>query len=657
MSKLHQSKHTVVEVFGMMEDTRTSNSGHKISLALISTYPDMAKVFTQLAEREGLSPYIAFATLDEAAAIAKEIEPYTDVILSRGGTADYITDAVDIPVVSIPITPFDAMRSVFLIKNRVREIGFFNYREKMYGIHDIEMMFGVKIHEYTFLSEQEIEQGIQDAKSKGVAIVIGGIVTVRLAQKHQLEGILIECGEEAVYRSLCEAVHLAQVQRAERSRAARFKMVLDSIAEGIIVTNEQNYVTIYNPAAERIFRIPSSNVIDHRVQDVVPNTRMHLVFEKGEAEIAVLQEVHGGIIATNRVPILLDGKRIGVVSTFEDVTKIQQLEHLIRKQIHAKGFVAKHGFPDILTADSQMIELKELAALYATTDSAVLIQGETGTGKELFAQGTHNASKRCNGPFVAVNCAAIPEHLLESELFGYEGGAFTGARKEGKQGLFELAHKGTIFLDEIGEIPKSLQARLLRVLQEKEIMRVGGGKIVPVDIRIISATNKNLEQKVEQGEFREDLYYRLNVFNLRIPSLRERKDDIILLAVHFLQRFKVDVDYDIMVRELEPLLIQYEWPGNIRELYSVMERLSLLACRSSSRPRWVEMLQKVMLKPVFDDALITVRVSLDQGLKQAVNQVEKSIIDIMLAKYDHDQEQVAKLLGVGRTTLWRKANQ
>jgi transcriptional regulator, propionate catabolism operon regulatory protein len=319
--------------------------------------------------------------------------------------------------------------------------------------------------------------------------------------------------------------------------------------------------------------------------------------------------------------------------------------------------VAKHGFPDILTADSQMIELKELAALYATTDSAVLIQGETGTGKELFAQGTHNASKRCNGPFVAVNCAAIPEHLLESELFGYEGGAFTGARKEGKQGLFELAHKGTIFLDEIGEIPKSLQARLLRVLQEKEIMRVGGGKIVPVDIRIISATNKNLEQKVEQGEFREDLYYRLNVFNLRIPSLRERKDDIILLAVHFLQRFKVDVDYDIMVRELEPLLIQYEWPGNIRELYSVMERLSLLACRSSSRPRWVEMLQKVMLKPVFDDALITVRVSLDQGLKQAVNQVEKSIIDIMLAKYDHDQEQVAKLLGVGRTTLWRKANQ
>lgn len=627
---------------------------NKVSLALISTYPEMAKLFVKLAEKEGLKPYIAFATLDEAANIASEIKPHTDVILSRGGTAEYIKAAVDIPVVSIPITPFDAARAVCSVKDRAREIGFFNYKEQMFGIREIEAMFGIKIHEYTFVSEQDIDQGIRDAKGKGVSVIIGGIIAVRLAEKYGLEGVLIECGEEAVYRSMGEAIHLAQVRRTERSRAARFKMVLDSITEGIIVTDEHNCVTIYNPAAKRIFRIPGSEVVGRQVQEVIPNTRMHVVFETGKPEMADLQDVHGGIIATSRIPILLDGKRIGVVSTFEDVTKIQQLEQLIRKQIHAKGFVAKHQFSDILTASSQMLELKELAALYATTDGAVLIQGESGTGKELFAQSIHSASKRSHGPFVAVNCAAIPEHLLESELFGYEGGAFTGAKKEGKQGLFELAHKGTIFLDEIGEIPKPLQARLLRVLQEKEIMRVGGDKIVPVDIRIISATNKNLEKKVEQGEFRDDLYYRLNVFNLKLPPLRDRKEDLVPLARDFLVRFGIKTDYNAVAQELVPLLLGYDWPGNIRELYNVMERLALLARCSTVKLCWAEMMQKVMRGSTAEDNLISIRVSLEQGLKQATSQAEKAIIDSMLARHGQNYEQVAKRLGIGRTTLWRK---
>lgn len=628
----------------------------KPALALISTYPEMAKVFARFAEKEGLEPYIAFAALGEAADIAREIESHTDVILSRGGTADYIREAVDIPVVSIPITSFDAVRSVYMIKDRAREIGFFNYKQKMHGISEIETMFGLKIREYTFTAERDIHDGILDARDKGVTIVIGGIVTVRLAEKFGLEGILIECGEEAVHRSINEAIHLAEVRRAERSRAARFKMVLDSIAEGIIVTDEQNRVSIYNPSAERIFRIPGDEVVGQKVQDVIPNTRMHIVFERGVPELAELQKVHGGVIATNRIPITLDGRRIGVVSTFEDVTKIQHLEQVIRKKIYAKGFVAKYRFVDILTASQSMVELKELAALYATTDSAVLIQGESGTGKELFAQSIHNASRRSSGPFVAVNCAAIPEHLLESELFGYEGGAFTGAKREGKQGLFELAHKGSIFLDEIGELPKALQSRLLRVVQEKEIMRIGGDKIVPVDIRIISATNKDLELKAGAGEFRDDLYYRLNVFNLKIPPLRARKDDILPLALAFLRRFHIKVDEGGAARDLGPLLTAYEWPGNVRELYSVMERLSLLARHTGSHPQWAQMLHKVMRSPAAGDDALTIRVNFDHGLKQAVSQVEKAIVDTMLARHGHDHEQVARLLGVGRTTLWRKTS-
>ncbi|MDR3565500.1 MAG: sigma 54-interacting transcriptional regulator [Negativicutes bacterium] len=640
-----------------MENSPGSRETGTVRLALISTYPEMAEVFSALAKQENLETYIAFAAFDEAVAIAKEIEPRIDAILSRGGTAEYIRQAVSVPVISVPITPFDAVKSIHSIKHLDKKIAFFNYRNNMHGISDIENLFAITIRQYTFLNEQEIDAGIIDAKSRGIEIVIGGIVTVKLARKHGLEGILIECGEEAVYRSMIEAVHVVLVSRAERSKAVRFKAVLDSIAEGIIVTDAQNQVTVYNPSAERIFRLPEKEVIGKTVQDVIPNTRMHAVFETGRPETGVLQEIHGGVIATSRSPIFLDDKAIGVVSTFEDVTKIQQLEQQIRKQIHAKGFIAKHQFKDILTVSRQVAEIKELAALYATTDSSILIEGESGTGKELFAQSIHNASKRSGRPFVAVNCAAIPEHLLESELFGYEGGAFTGAKREGKQGLFDLAHNGTIFLDEIGEIPRSLQARLLRVLQEKEIMRVGGDKLIPVDIRIISATNKNLEKKIAQGEFRDDLYYRLNVFSLKLLPLRERKDDIPVLALAFLKQLKVAADYDELVRELAPLLKSYNWPGNIRELRNVSERLALLIERLKGKAAPAEIFKKVLNStPPVDGDSITLRIELAEGLKQAVDTVEKQILDYMLERYGQDQDKVAKKLGIGRTTLWRKVN-
>lgn len=631
----------------------------KVRLALISTYPGMTVIFKQLAEQEGFNPYITVATLSEAAAIAKKIEPQVDVILSRGGTAEYIKEAVEIPVVAVPVTPFDVMRSIYENKRYMaqhKKIALFSYKEKMPGIRDIEIMLGLKIHEYTFRLQEEIESGIQDAKQQGILIVMGGILAMQLAHTYGLEGILIECGEEAVYRSMNEAVNLAELRRVERSRAARIKVVLDSVVQGVIATDELGCVTIYNPAAERIFNIPGEQVLGRQVQDVIPNTKMHKVLESGEMQMAELQDVNGGIIATSRIPIMIGSKRVGVVSTFEDVTKIQYLEQQIRKQMHAKGFIAKYTFQDILTVSLIMMELKEMAALYASTDSSVLIQGESGTGKELFSQSIHCNSKRSSGPFVAVNCAAIPEHLLESELFGYEGGAFTGAKKEGKQGLFELAHKGTIFLDEIGEIPKALQARLLRVLQEKEIMRVGGDKIIPIDIRIISATNKNLEKKMEHGEFREDLYYRLNVFNLKIPPLRERKEDIIVLAMAFLKRFTTELDLSKIAQELKPMLVVYDWPGNIRELYNIMERLSLMISISENKWSLEKMLQKVMYDSgsTANPDSIAIKVNVEQGLKSAMEQVEKVIIDTTLARCNQKQELAAKKLGIGRTTLWRK---
>ncbi|MCC8193827.1 MAG: sigma 54-interacting transcriptional regulator, partial [Deltaproteobacteria bacterium] len=367
-----------------------------------------------------------------------------------------------------------------------------------------------------------------------------------------------------------------------------------------------------------------------------------------------IRKIVGKYINTNHLPVFFDAKFIGFVHTYENVTKIQNLEQTIRKQLLDKGFVAKYTFDDIVTTDPVMAMVKETAASYAGSNSALLIEGESGTGKELFAQSLHNASRRRGGPFVAVNCAAIPANLLESELFGYEAGAFTGAKKEGRQGLFEVAHTGTIFLDEIGDLPKEFQARLLRVLQEKELMRVGGNRVIPVDVRIISATNKNLRELAREGFFREDLYYRLSVFSITVPPLRARKGDIMPLFRHFFREMGVTPDEETLKRFM-PQLLGHSWPGNVRELQNIAERLAHaqqhLQGMDPARSHFTLGLSDSAKK---GELAVTVDMERHESLKSAVEAVEWEIIDYLLKAHDKNYGEVAKRLGIGRTTLWRK---
>ncbi|MDJ0931697.1 sigma 54-interacting transcriptional regulator [Breoghania sp.] len=272
----------------------------------------------------------------------------------------------------------------------------------------------------------------------------------------------------------------------------------------------------------------------------------------------------------------------------------------------------------------------------------------------MFAQSVHQASSRATGPFVAVNCAAIPDTLLESELFGYEGGAFTGAGKEGKPGLFEQAHQGTIFLDEIGDIPLPLQARLLRVLQEREVRRVGSNRIISVDIRIISATSKNLLQKVQKGTFRDDLYYWLNVLNLKVPPLRERNEDIALIAEKLRTQFNVTVTPEIM-STIVPGLTAYDWPGNIRELTNILERLSLIIDNPSAPSKWSELLEQVLQVSAGDEPqVVTLLLDMNRGLKNLVREVERKVVGEMLVRNNNDLSAIAEQLKIGRTSVWRK---
>ncbi|MEN6567073.1 MAG: sigma 54-interacting transcriptional regulator [Veillonellales bacterium] len=623
-----------------------------ISIVLITSRPDLINNFSRIAKQEDINYSVVFAGFDEAGSEAEKLGTTADAILSLIGTDEQIRKVVDIPVITIPYTSFDVMHTIYSIENIPAKIALITYK-KMHGVKDIQKMVGITIFEYRYESQQDLSEIIEEIKRRNIEFVIAGMKVVDFAIKNGLKGILRYCGDEAIRHSIHEAIHLARVRRKERNLAARIKVVFDSLAEGVIVTDEKNTVVVYNPAAEKILKISQHQVIDQDIQTVLPNIKIDRVFKNGQPELNDLQEINGVHIASNRIPVLLDGTRIGVVTTFENVTKIQQLEELIRNKNHTKGFIAKNKFDHILSSDPHVQELKELAKLYATTDSSVIIHGESGTGKELFAQSIHNASKRVNGPFVAVNCAALPETLLESELFGYEGGSFTGARKDGKPGLFELAHNGTIFLDEIGEMPNSLQARLLRVLQEKEIMRIGGNKIIPVNIRIISATNVNLARKVEQGEFRKDLYYRLNVFNIELPPLRDRKQDIILLAADFLKERGIYVN-EKYSKELKLLLIHYDWPGNIRELYNIVERLSLLIINAPPEENWDNMLKKVMRVPSSYEEEVNIKVKSEEALKTAVHTFENKYITLLLTRYEHDYEKVAQKLGISRTTLWRK---
>jgi transcriptional regulator with PAS, ATPase and Fis domain len=339
--------------------------------------------------------------------------------------------------------------------------------------------------------------------------------------------------------------------------------------------------------------------------------------------------------------VKVGGEILGAVETLEDVTKIREYENIIRVKLAEKGYVAHFTFNDIIGKSSAIKETVRLAEKFAEVDSIILIEGESGTGKEVFAQAIHAASNRSRGPFVAVNCGAIPDSLIESELFGYYPGAFSGARRGGKDGLFTQAHTGTIFLDEISETSQSFQTTLLRVIQEMEVRPLGSDKVIPIDIRIIVATNRKLKQEVDQGNFRRDLYYRLNILRLNIPPLRYRKEDIPHLSRHFIQHntSKLCKDISISQRAMSALK-RYDWMGNIRELQNVIERLCVTCDLKIDNSLVAYALDECRLE--------------DFESTERMDCIRKNHIFEVLRQCGNNKKKAAEKLGISRTTLWRE---
>ncbi len=425
----------------------------------------------------------------------------------------------------------------------------------------------------------------------------------------------------------------------------------------IVIVDHEGLISYLNEGYCRFLNVKKSEALGQHVTSIIENTRMHLVVESGEEEIADLQYIRGNYMIASRIPLRSEGKVVGALGMvlFRDTEEWLKMnshikELLLELEAYRTQLQQKNGavysLHHIISRSNTMDQLKNKVKKIAPGDVSVLLRGESGTGKELFAHSLHHLSERSTRPFVKVNCAAIPDNLLESELFGYQEGAFTGAKRGGKPGKFQLADGGTLFLDEIGDMPLNAQVKILRVLQEGEVEAVGALKPEKIDVRIIASTHQPLEELIVSKEFREDLFYRINVVQLQIPSLRERKEDIRLLAKSLLHKLterigKRVVDFE---EEVFETFQAYHWPGNVRELENVVESAVYLTNTEVIR---VEDLPAHLLSHSYLGEET-------QGLKEIMDKAEKQAVERALKKADGDKSKAAELLKIGKSSLYDK---
>jgi len=432
--------------------------------------------------------------------------------------------------------------------------------------------------------------------------------------------------------------------------------ILDSISDAIFIDDAQGFTIWINKASEELYRIKRKDIIGKHVSFLenegifTPSVARIVMEQKREVSI-IHQNRDGKRLLTTGIPIMdADNNMSKIITTTHDTTELVNLQNQLENvQNTLFGLKAHDGFPDIVANSPSMYNVLQLTKRLSGTDSTVLITGESGVGKGVIAKLLHENGSRRGYPFIKVNCGAIPENLIESELFGYESGAFTGSRKDGKKGLFETADKGTIFLDEISELPLNLQVKLLQVIQEREIKRVGGVESIPIDVRIISATNKDLTALVQEGKFREDLYYRLNVVPISIPPLRERPEDIIPMIRIFLNQNNIKVkEHKEIDSKTIAILMKYSWPGNVRELQNIIERLVITTKDTVIMPENLPSF-------IYDSASSaeSPNTPAARSLKDALELAEREILLRAREQYKTTRA-MAKALGVSQPTIVRK---
>jgi len=470
-------------------------------------------------------------------------------------------------------------------------------------------------------------------------------------------------GAVSVFQDITDLENVCEELLTTQKLQATIEAVLENPHEGLVVVDEHCHVVMMNQFYLDVVGKSLEEVIGKDISEITPGSQLPETVRTGHPQFADLWKVHDREFIMMRVPIISNGKIIGAIgkTLFKDMViakvfakELMQLENDLEyyKEEFRRVHVSDNSFDDIIGVSAAIMKAKDLAAMAAKSSSTVLITGESGTGKGIFANAIHSSGPRSKGPFIKINCAAVPEQLLESELFGYNEGAFTGARKGGKPGKFELANKGIIFLDEASDMSLSMQAKLLRVIQDREVERVGGTQTIKVDVRIIAATNRDLQQLVNEKKFRLDLYYRINVISLDLPPLRERPDDIEPLAKQLIE--KLNKDFGTRTKGISPealeVLKSYNWPGNVRELGNMLERI-INFCTDDYID--LEHLPAQLIRETglqkFGDGPYT--------LKQGLIEAEKSMILNALHVAKGNKMQAARALGIHRSVLYRRLAQ
>lgn len=624
-------------------------------ILFIAPYPKLKEIADGLIPRYDVPIATVVGDLAAGLEAARAFVSENAILVSRGGTAKLLRDTLCVDVIEIGVSHHDLLRTLKPFIGGIKRVAVVGFRGLTDNAKEICRILDIPAIFLPVDDEHEIPAQIEAVAGMDVECLIGDMVSIRSAGKVGAELHLIESGEAAVAEALEKATIVARSILARRESDLRIRAVFNSVQEGIVSIGRDGIVENANHKACEL--LGRTDLRGASLESAVPDLDLRRIMRAGRESFGKLVQLNGQRVVANVTPIQIHGKSEGAVAVLQEVGKIQDLEKKVRNQLYLKGFFAKHRFSDIQTVSALMRMRIEIARQYAQSMSSIVIYGETGTGKELFAQSIHNESQVRDGPFVALNCGALPPTLLESELFGYVEGAFTGAVKGGKAGLFEIAHGGTIFLDEINELDIQLQNKLLRVLQEREVMRIGDAKVIPISVRIVVASNIPLRDEIRRGRIRKDLFYRLNVLDIIIPPLRERTEDILYLFATFVDdcscRHK-DAPPPIP-DSLKESLLCYDWPGNVRELENVAEKFVALSHLQDGLAA-AELLTGFLRSVQGEHSCQDEAIAIESGENYAgtLEEIERRAIRSVFESEGENLSRAAKRLDVDRQTLRKK---
>ncbi len=620
-------------------------------LALVAHSPHLVECVRQVAVEGEYELQSRLADFESAAPIAREcLEDGAEVVLCHGGTGNAIVRGLGHSVVAIDRTDMDLINTLRQAAKLDREIILAAFLGEEHDLAAIEELLDVRIHHIQYTSSGPLFAAVDKLYAQGVRVLVGGGITKRYMDDLGGAGFVIAPNRYSIRKALEQAVILARQKRRAAAQHENLLAVFRQLEDGVVCIDASGSPVFINHKATQLLNI-SADGSKGASQALFKKLHLTEVLEDMQPRNNMLVELDGEQLVVTALPVIIHQGAAGAVALFRDVSSLQRISRKIGEELYAKGFVARYEAGDIIGESAPVRELKGKMRRFAPTDAPVLIYGETGTGKELTAHALHLQSARRDKPFVAINFAALPENLLESELFGHEEGAFTGARKGGKAGLFELANRGTLFLDEVGEISHEMQLRLLRVLEAKEVMRVGGSRFLPVDVRVISASHRLLPDQVADKRFRLDLYYRLSTLKLFVPPLRERLEDIPLLVRRLLRQYGKPAS--VISPAIAKMFREYHWPGNVRELLAVMESYLILLPENKPDAELFRATLRENMTPDRSSGSSMDRYNPEKTLREHMLAARRSLIVEAVRFHGGDKKAAAEALDVNYTTLWR----